>query len=109
MTFWDRLQQKLLEKKISESDLSRAVGLTQASITGWKKRNAIPSADIAVKVAYLLETTVEFLITGKGKKNEGLTDKESKALLQLQSLTEVNQNAVFTLIDALYKQERGIL
>lgn len=107
MQFWDRIKTILTEKKLTESELSKRAGITQASVNGWKTKGAIPRADIAQKVASYLGTTVEYLVTGN--KPEGMTIQENKALLQLQSLTPVNQNAVFTLIDALYKQERGIL
>lgn len=106
MQFWDRIKTILTEKNLTESELSKRAGVTQASVNGWKTKGAIPRADIAYKVADFLGTTVEYLVTGS--KPESMTIQENKALLQLQSLTDVNQNAVFTLIDALYKQERKI-
>lgn len=64
MNFWKRLEAALIEKNISEAELSRRLGLNQASITGWKIHGSIPRADIAVKAAKLLDTTVEWLLEG---------------------------------------------
>lgn len=64
MTFWDRLEKALYEKKMTIADLSRELGITSPSISGWKVRGAIPRADLAVKTAKILGTTVEYLIEG---------------------------------------------
>ena len=72
MTFWDRVQEALSEKHITEAELSRRIGFTQAGINGWKVKGAIPRADIALKTANVLDTTVEYLINGTiniGKSN----------------------------------------
>ena len=63
MTFWERIDKVLSEKKISVAELSRQVGLAQASIIGWKN-GSIPRADIAVRLAKILDTSVEYLISG---------------------------------------------
>lgn len=65
MTFWERLEHTLMVNKLSEAEFSRKIGVTQATITGWKLRGSIPRADIAQSAAELLNTTVEFLLTGK--------------------------------------------
>ena len=65
MSFWKRLEKALSDNHISEYELSRKLGLTQASITGWKLRDSIPRADIAVKTAEILNTSVEYLIKGE--------------------------------------------
>ncbi len=65
MTFWERLESALQENNITEAQLSRLLGLNQASIVGWKYRGSLPRADVAVKTAEILKTTVEYLINGK--------------------------------------------
>ena len=69
MTFWQRVESALYENKIKEAELCRRIGLAQASMNGWKTRGSIPRADIAVKTAEVLNTTVEYLISGKQPKD----------------------------------------
>lgn len=64
MTFWERLQQAIDNKRITVADLSRAIGIAQSSIHSWKTKGAIPRADVAVKTAEILGTNVEWLING---------------------------------------------
>ena len=62
-TFWERVESALKSNHITEAELSRRIGFTQAGINGWKTRDAIPRADIAIKTAEVLNTTVEYLVT----------------------------------------------
>lgn len=64
MNFWERLEAALDENRISEAELSRLLNINQSTVTGWKTRDAIPRADIAVKAAEILNTSVEYLIKG---------------------------------------------
>ena len=53
-----------MQNPLLMKDLSRELGITSPSITGWKIRGAIPRADLAVKTAKILGTTTEYLIEG---------------------------------------------
>ena len=64
MTFWQRVEKALKDNNITEAELSRRIGFTQAGINGWKVKGALPRADIAIKTASVLNTTVEYLING---------------------------------------------
>lgn len=92
MTFTDRLEKLIEEKSVSKKEFSEKVGITTQALYDWKKRNTVPSADIACKIADFLNTTVEYLVTGNSSdiykdKYENL----KKAVLDAVEKTE-NQN-----------------
>lgn len=63
--FFKRIENLLNQQKKTQKELSKCIDLASPQIyTNWKSRNSIPSADIAVKIAKYLNTTVEFLVTG---------------------------------------------
>lgn len=64
MTFWERLEDALNQKQITPTELSRILGVAPSVVNAWKIRESIPRADIAVKTAEVLDTSVEYLITG---------------------------------------------
>ncbi|SEP83752.1 Helix-turn-helix [Treponema bryantii] len=64
MTFWERVEQALEQNNITEAELSRRIGVSQAGITGWKQRGSIPRADVAIKTAEVLNTSVDYLVNG---------------------------------------------
>lgn len=62
--FVDRIDFLLKQKKLSRVNLNADCGLPKNLIAQWKQRGTIPSADIAVKIANYLNTSVEYLVTG---------------------------------------------
>lgn len=64
MTFYERCEAIAEKKKLSFNEIGRKVGVSGAAITGWKN-GSFPKADVIVKVAKLLETSVEYLVTGQ--------------------------------------------
>ena len=84
MNFLENLENLIKERKISKKELAESVGFTTQAFYDWKKRNSIPSADIAYKIAKFLGTSVEFLLTGKEEnplalENQTLKEKIEKA------------------------------
>ena len=66
LAFYERIDNLLKEKKYTQKDLSEYLKISSAQVfANWKQRDFIPSADIAVKIAQYLGTSVEYLITGK--------------------------------------------
>lgn len=68
MTFWNRLEDVLSQNNITPTELSRILGVAPSVVNAWKIRDSIPRADIAVKTAEALNTTVEYLLTGNSIK-----------------------------------------
>lgn len=64
--FFTRIEELLKEQNKTQKDFAEAVGLSapQAYIT-QKSRGTYPKADMATKMAMYLNTTVEYLVTGK--------------------------------------------
>ena len=80
LEFIDRVE-KLIEKKgVTKKDFAAKIGITQQAIYDWKKRQTIPSADIAVKIANYLNTSVEYLVTGS---EPGIKTKIPKDLQEI--------------------------
>lgn len=81
--FGERLESLLESRNISGRDLARRIGVTTGTISGWRN-GAYPSADKAVKIAEVFNTSVEYLITGSERDRKGtftvpLLDQELSA------------------------------
>ena len=56
----------ILESRgMRKSDLVNSLQIPDSTVRSWWKKDAIPSADAALKVAKFLGVSVEFLMTGK--------------------------------------------
>ena len=87
--FTERLDNSLKEMKKTKKELFAYVGISPQSFYDWKNRNTIPAADIAVKIAQYLNTTVEYLITGQ--KYKAQNDIQKNMQNDLIALSTENQ------------------
>lgn len=84
--FYNRIDEQLKVKKISQKDMCNGIGISAQAFTNWKSRESIPSADVALKIAQYLNTTVEYLLTG----SESNILAEENATLK-ETLAKINE------------------
>ena len=65
--FIEQVDKLLSESRKTKIELAKYAGISTQSFYDWKNRNTVPSADVAVKIADFLNTSVEFLVTGQEK------------------------------------------
>lgn len=65
--FIEQVDKLLSENGKTKIELARYAGISTQSFYDWKNRNTVPSADVAVKIARFLGTSVEYLVTGEEK------------------------------------------
>ena len=52
------------EKGLTQSDLGERLGVTFQSVSKWERGETLPDTAILVELAAVLETTVDFILTG---------------------------------------------
>lgn len=66
MSFKDNLRAEMEFHDIKQKELSEKTGISINTIRNYiNGHNAIPSAELAVKIANVLGVSVEYLVTGK--------------------------------------------
>jgi transcriptional regulator with XRE-family HTH domain len=103
MTVGERIKELRLQKKLTQTELAKLVGLTYIQIGRYETNKSNPSADVLRKLAAALDTTTDFLM--KGTEDEAvaaqLTDKELlKQFKQVEQLSPEDKNLIKTFIDA---------
>lgn len=103
MGFKENLKSELEYKGMMVKELAFRTGINRQSLDNYlSTHNTTPNAEVAVKIARALDTTVEYLITGKYAESEGenqnpevmelsklykaLSEEKQKALLQIARL-----------------------
>jgi len=61
----DRIVKLLDEKNISANKMATDLQLPNSAFSIWKKGQSKPSSDAIIKIANYLETTTDYLLTGK--------------------------------------------
>lgn len=80
--FVDRLEKLIKENHLTQSSLADMVQIRRPTISDWKKNGSYPTADVAVKIAKALHTTVEYLVTGEQDDSEAKLNELKKKVLE---------------------------
>ena len=89
LDFWLRVKDKLDYQYSTQKDLAEKIGESYNTLQSWINRDRLPNAEQSVKIADALNTSVEFLVTGKN--NQKKSD-HSKTIKLLQDAIENLQN-----------------
>lgn len=63
--FLKNLKAKLDEKGITQKELAEKTNISVNTIRGWFSKDFIPDVAVSTKIAKALDTTTEYLVTGK--------------------------------------------
>ena len=64
MEFYERLGELLKEKKMTQKELAKKIGCTEAAVSHYIKGDRVPRASILSKIAIALNTTSDYLMEG---------------------------------------------
>ena len=93
-----RFERLLSEKGMNKGDVADAVGMSRTGMSSWKDSDRIPRADVAVKIAKILDVPVDYLVLGE---DIGLKLGNDKLPAKLQELSHYQQSVVNALVDLL--------
>ena len=65
MDFWKRLNALIKERKVTQEWVANQLGIKYPTFKNWSARHIIPDAIQSVAIAKALNTSVEYLVTGK--------------------------------------------
>lgn len=96
----NRLQEKMWDEKINHSMVARALSLKSSKVHHWVKGRALPKDDLLEQVAELLNTTPDWIMTGKIKKSED-THKKVGSYVSCQQIKPLSYDEQDNLQDNL--------
>lgn len=112
------IYQKLLdEKKLKNSDVSRATGISNMTLSDWKRGKTKPKTDTMKKIANFLGVSVDYLMEGKeteftiemAQKDLALSNMSERIkdyALLLSQMPSEQQEHIISLIDMLNKNNK---
>ena len=99
----ERIKEIRTQKKLTQSDLAKIVGITYIQIGRYETSKSTPSSDVLQALAKALDTTTDFLMNGSqdDKASAQLADRELlKHFRAVEQLSKEDKNLVITFIDA---------
>ena len=100
------------EKGLKNADVARATGISNMTLSDWKRGKSIPKSDKMRKIAEYLNVSVDYLMTGKdGAFTKEIAETDAKHLfmnkqikeydLKLNNLPKEKQKIIMDLIDQI--------
>lgn len=91
MNFWDRVNNLLDTKGITKKELAERANIDPSTISKGSKESRMPAADTAVFIAQFLDTSVEYLVTGKNSIKQEINDLYKHAAV-IRKFDKIPQN-----------------
>lgn len=92
MGFWQNVDNEREYKCISRKELSKAAGFSLNCISTGIVRNSIPAADLALRIARVLNVSVEKLLGEKDSHSEPVEFSESKKITPMATFLHGAKN-----------------
>lgn len=107
MIFIERLKQLREAKNLTQLRLAMELNVSQETISGYEIGKAVPPADMLVKLADTLDTSVDYILGRTDIKStlraSELSEQEAEILTILRKQPEDKRIFVFDLIKGLEK------
>jgi transcriptional regulator with XRE-family HTH domain len=104
----DRIRKARLAKGLTQTQLGKRVGLSQGMVTYYEVRGVSPSPELLVKLARILDVTVEDLVGQRAPAKPAAEAPASvhlwRRVKKLQALPVNDRKTVFKMIDLLAQQ-----
>lgn len=107
------IYQRLLDEKgLKNADVARATGISNMTLSDWKRGKSVPKSDKMRKIAEYLNVSVDYLMTGneaqfivEAAKNDALLTEMPGRIkeyaLKLAEMPKEKQEQIMSLIDML--------
>lgn len=115
MVISERIFQVMEEKHISQTALSERTGISQRTISDWKRKKTNPTLEKVIPLCEALDISPMFLLTGKDgpseyvitqpKENNGLREDEQLVVVYYNSMSEVKKKRLIAYMKGLSKRK----
>ena len=91
------------EKGISQTDLAKQLDIHKNVLGRYERNEVIPSIEIALKIADILDVSLDYLT---GKIDVEMDKVTRKRILEVSEFEETDRNHIFSVIDAFIAKRK---
>lgn len=103
MTFGEKLYELLEERHITQKEFAKTLNIAPTTLNGYIKDKRQPDFELIKRIARALNVSVDFLLGGNGL---NLTAKELSLITRLRTLSEEQQQLVYTLVNISARERK---
>ena len=90
LQFWTNVKEELEYNLITQKELASAIGISYNTLQSWITKDRLPDAEQSLKIAKQLNTSIEYLVTGKNEEQKGIKTNLQDMLPKLNHLSNEN-------------------
>ena len=105
MNFWTRLKYQIKEKNTTQEWIATKIGVPFGRFKNWLVRKTYPDLKQGLEIAELLNTSVEYLVTGNDR--EIFSDEEQELVWDYRILGKNNRKTALALMQTLKTLENA--
>ncbi len=90
LQFWTNVKEELEYNLITQKELASAIGISYNTLQSWITKDRLPDAEQALKIAKQLNTSIEYLVTGKNEEQKGIKTNLQNMIPKLNRLSNEN-------------------
>lgn len=100
--FAERVDYLLKQRNQTRKAITNDLGISSSTMSSWAAgRGSIPNANVVAQIAEYLNTSTDWLISGKEKQVAGLSAEEQSIIDKYRTLKRENQITVIDFINSL--------
>lgn len=101
MEFKDRLREEMEYKGLLGKEVAAKVGISYSTFLSYiDSRSVLPNVETAVKIAQVLDVSVEFLVTGE-KENHKSSSEEKTLISNFRCMSDSNKSNLLKISEVL--------
>lgn len=105
MTLGQKISKLRKEKKLSQIDMAKQVGVSRDAISKYERDDNIPSVENAKRIAKILDVTIDFLVS-EDDKQDVIDVSMLNRIMEIQRLDKDDQNTIVKIIDAYIRDTK---
>ena len=90
LQFWQKVKEELEYNLITQKELAEKIGISYNTLQSWITKDRLPDAEQALKIAKQLNTSIEYLVTGKNEEKNGIKQNLQEIIPKLNHLSNEN-------------------
>lgn len=94
LDFWKNVKEELDYNLKTQKELASAIGVSYNTLQSWITKDRLPDAEQALRIAKQLNTSLEYLVTGKTEEQKGVKQKLQNMIPKLNHLSDDNLDLI---------------
>lgn len=102
LDFWRNVKEELDYNLITQKTLATSIGVSYNTLQSWITKDRLPNVEQSLKIAQKLNTSVEYLVTGKNVEKNYIKPRIQNLNKKLNQLSDDDIGLIEKIVNKLY-------